>query len=184
MSSSLRRALGLWVAGMVPGLTVVGDDLANRQHRYPACAVTEITRDTRPLGCGRKDHTTRDEDTGHVDGVGRLHLEETSYRLVVSAPSDRERAGQEIVDELLTTLERAVLAADLASEPIVLTDSEAEPPVAFELDSLKLGGRQPVPVDITGEPFIHRGALSLRVTRSVPVAAPVEHVFERIHVEG
>ena len=184
MSGSLKRALGLWVASQVDGLHVVADDLANRQRRYPACTVTETAHDVRPLGCGKKDHTTRDTETGHVDSAGRLHTEETGFRLLVSAPSDREQAGEEIVAGVLATIKHAVLQANLASEPLILTDSEVEAPEDFELDSLTITGRQPVPVDISGEPFVHRGALSLRVTRTVQVAAPVEHVFEHIHVEG
>ena len=184
MTASLTRALGLWIAGQVPGLTVVADDLANRERRYPVCTVAEIAHDIRPLGCGTKDHTTRDTETGYVVGGGRLHVEDTRFRVTVSAPSDRERAGQEIVDGILATLERVVLAAALDGEPLVLTDSEADPPVTFELDSLRSAGRQPVPVDIGGEPFVYRGALSLRVARTVPVTAPVEAVIERIHVEG
>ena len=184
MNGSLKRALGLWVAGQVDGLHVVAGDLANRKRRYPVCTVAEITHGVRPLGCGKKDHTTRDMETGYVDTAGRLHTEKTGFRLLVSAPSDRERAGQEVVDGVLSALERLVLAASLESEPLILTDSESDPPETFELDGLQLTGRQPVPVDISGEPFISRGALSLRVIRTVPVAVAVEHVFERIHVEG
>ena len=184
MTASLTRALGLWVAGSVPGLTVVADDLANRDRRYPVGTLTEIARELKPLGCGRKDFATRAPETGYVDQAGRLHLEDTRFRVTVSAPSDRERAGQEIVDGVLAALERAVLTATLEGEPLVLTDSEAEPLETFELDSLRTVGRVPVPVDITSEPFVYRGALSLRVTRTVPVAAPVEAVIERIHVEG
>ena len=184
MNGSLKRALGLWVAGQVDGLHVVADDLANRQRRYPACAITETAHGVRPLGCGKKDHRTRDMETGYVDTAGRLHTEKTGFRLLVSAPSDRERAGEEVVDGVLSALERSVLAASLEGEPLILTDTEGDPPESFELDSLTLAGRQSVPVDISGEPFINRGALSLRVTRTVPVATPVEAVIERIHVEG
>ena len=184
MSGSLQRALGLWIAAQVQGLTVVADELANRERRYPVATLTEIGQDLRPLGCGRTDFTTRTPDTGYVDQAGRLHREDTRYRVTVSAPSDRERAGQEIVDELLATLERAVVTNALSGEPLVVTDTETEPPEAFELDALRTAGRQPVPVDITGEPFVYRGALSLRVVRTVPVAASVDAVIERIHVEG
>ena len=184
MNGSLKRALGLWVAGQVDGLHVVADDLANRKRRYPVCTVAEIMHGIRPLGCGKKDHTTRDTESGYVDQAGRLHMEDTRFRVTVNAPSDRERAGQEIVDGILAALERAVLAANLEGEPLVLTDTEAAPVESFELDSLTLAGRQPVPVDISGEPFVYRGALSLRVSRTVPIATPVEAVIERIHVEG
>ena len=184
MSGSLKRAVGLWLAEHVDDLVVVSDDLANRARRYPVGVLTETAHDLRPLGCGKKDFHTRTPDTGFVDEAGRLHLEDMSFRLVVSAPSDRDRAGQEIVDGILATLERAVVEAGLSSEPLVLSDTETEPPEAFELDALRSAGRQPVPVDISGEPFVYRGALSLRVSRTVPVAAPVEAVIERIHVEG
>ena len=184
MSGSLRRALGLWTAGQVDGLRIVSDELANKACRYPEGSLSEISIALKPLGCGRRDIKTRDSGTGHVDTTGKAYLETTTYRLVVSAPADREHAGQEIVDAVVATIERALLTANLNREPLVLTDTEADPPEAFELDSLKLVGRQPVPVDISGEPFVHRCALSLRVTRTVPIALPVEHVFERIHVEG
>ena len=184
MSGSLKRALGLWIAGQVDGLTVVSDELANRARRYPEGVLTEIARDLRPLGCGNKDFTTRAPSTGYVDEAGRMHLEDGRYRLTVSAPSGHERAGQEIVDGVLTNLERAVLMVGLSGEQLVLTDTETEPPEPFELDALRSAGRQPVPVDISGEPFVYRGALSLRVIRTLPIAAPVEAVIERIHVEG
>jgi len=184
MTGSLTRALGLWVAAQANGLHVVADDLANRGKHYPSCTVTETGHDVRPLGCGKKDFTTRDADTGWVETAGRMHVEETSFRLVVAAPSDRTRAGKEIVDGILAALENAVLTLRLADEPIVLTDSEATPPEAFPVASLQLAGRQPVPVDISGEPFVYRGALGLRLRRLVPVTAPVENVIERIHVEG
>jgi hypothetical protein len=184
MSGSLKRALGLWVASQVDGLHVIADELANRQRRYPACTVTETSHDVRPLGCGKKDHTTRDTETGHVDTTGRLHTENTSFRLLVSAPSNREQAGEEIVAGVVATIEQAVLAASLEGEPLILTDTETDTVESFELDGLTITGRQPVPVDISGEPFIHRGALSLRTTRTVPVATPAEAVIERIHVEG
>ena len=184
MNGSLTRALGLWVAAQVDGLHVVADDLANRGKHYPACAVTETGHDVQPLGCGKKDFTTRDPETHWVETAGRMHIAETAYRLVISAPSDRTHAGQEIVDGLLSTIENAVLALRLADAPLVLTDTEATPPEAYPVESLQLAGRQPVPVDITGEPFVYRAALGLRVRRLVPVTTPVEHVIQRIHVEG
>jgi hypothetical protein len=184
MTGSLTRALGLWVAAQVNGLHVVADDLANRDRHYPACTVTETGHDVQPLGCGKKDFTTRDADTGWVETAGRMHVEETAFRLVISAPSDRTRAGQEIVDGIAAAIENAVLALRIADAPLVLTDTEATPPDSYRVDSLQLAGRQPVPVDISGEPFVYRAALGLRLRRSVPVAATVENVIERIHVEG
>ena len=184
MNGSLTRALGLWVAAQANGLHVVADDLANRTKHYPACTVTETGHDVQPLGCGKKDFTTRDADTGWVESAGRMHVEETAFRLLVSAPSDRSRAGQEIVDGILATLENAVLTLRLGGAPLVLTDTEATPPEAYPVESLQLAGRQPGPVDISGEPFVYRAALGLRMRRLVPVTAPVEHVIQRIHVEG
>jgi hypothetical protein len=183
MSASLKRALGLWVAAQVPVLHVYADDLANTKYRYPACSVGEILRSLSPVGCGKKDFTVRHPDTGWVTASGRMHREETTYRLVVSAPAGFQQPGQETVDALLDQVEQAVLATQSDPAPVVLTDTEVDPVGAFPLEALRLAGRQPVPPDTTGEPFLNRGALSLRVIRLVPFERAVEHVMEHIHVE-
>ena len=184
---SLKRALGLWLALQVDslpgGLAVFADDLANREHAYPACTVTEIAHDVRPLGNCRKDFVTRNPVTHWVETVGRTYVDATAYRLVVSAPSDHARPGQEVVDSILATIEHAVLVLPLAGEPLVLVDTEALPPESYPIASMVFTGRQPVPPDITGEPFLYRGALSIKVARMVPVEAPVENVIQHIHVE-
>ena len=51
------------------------------------------------------------------------------------------------------------------------------------LDRMTFESTQPVPPDTTGEPFLFRGALTLRLSRTIPLEEPVEHVFEHIHVE-
>jgi len=183
MSASLKRALGLWVGAQVPGLHVHSDDLANTKYRYPACTVAEVLRSQSPVGCGKKDFTVRHPDTGWVTASGRMHREETTYRLVVNAPAGSQQPGQETVDDLIDRVEKAVLATQSDPAPVVLTDTEVDPAGAFPLEALRLAGRQPVPADISGEPFLYRGALSLRVIRLVPVERAVDHVMEHIHVE-
>lgn len=184
MSGSLKRALALWAASQVEGLHVYADDLANVKHRYPCCTLTELTHGVNPLGCGKKDFTVRDNETGFVASSGRMHAAEEIFRLTVSSPSEAERHGQEIVDGILEALESAILLTGLSSAAMLLVDSEADPPVSFRLESLKPAGRQAIAPDITGEPFLYRGALTVRLTRSIPVEQPVEHVIERIHFQG
>jgi len=184
MNGSLKRALGLWAASQVEGLHVYADDLANAKHRYPCCTVSELTHGVGPLGCGKKDFTVRDSETGFVAISGKMHQAEENFRLTVSSPSEAQRHGQEIVDGILETLESAVLLTGLSSAPLVLVDSEATPPEPFKVEGFHAAGRQAIPPDATGEPFLYRGALTMRITRNVPVEEPVEHVIERIHVQG
>jgi hypothetical protein len=173
----------MWVAAQVPGLHVHADDLANTKYRYPTCTVAEVLRSLSPVGCGKKDFTVRDSNSGWVTASGRMHREETTFRLTVSAPGGSQQPGQGTVDDLLDQVEKAVLATQSDPAPVVLTDSEADPVGTFPLEALRLAGRQPVPSDTTGEPFLYRGALSLRVIRLVPLERAVEHVMEHIHVE-
>jgi len=184
MSGSLKRALALWAASQVEGLHVYADDLANVKHRYPCCTVIELTHGVEPLGCGKKDFTVRDAGSGFVAVSGKMHKSGDSFRLTVSSPSEAQSHGQEIVDGILETLESAVLLTGLSASPLVLVDSEAVPPATYKVERLVPAGRQAIPPDATGEPFLYRGALTLRLTRSLPVEEPVEHVFERIHVNG
>jgi len=184
MSGSLKRALGLWVASQVEGLHVYADDLANANHRYPCCAVTELTHAIETLGCGKKDYTVRNPANGFATKSGKMHKAVETFRLTVSAPSDAQRPGQEIVDGILEIIETAALLTGLSYEPLALVDSEAVPPELFKVDGFHAAGRQAVPPDVTGEPFIFRGALTVRLIRSVPVEERIEHLIERIHIEG
>ena len=183
MSGSLKRALGLWVAGQVEGLHVYSDDLANTKHRYPSCTITELSHDTEAIGCGKKDYTVRDDDTGFVKSSGKMHQGETVFRLTGSAPSDEQQNGQEIVDGLLETIESSVLLTRLSSSKLMLVDTEASPHEEYPVDKLTIVSRQAIPPDISGEPFLYRGAISLKATRAVPVDKPVEHVMEHIHLQ-
>jgi len=182
MNGSLKRALALWAASQVEGLHVYADDLANVKHRYPCCTVIELTHGVEPLGCGKKDFTFRDAETGFVAVAGKMHKADESFRLTVSSPSEKQRHGQEIVDGILEAVESAVLLTALSAGPLELTDTETDPPVTFRLASLKPRGRQSIPPDITGEPFLYRGSLTLSARRMLPVELPVEHVIERIHL--
>jgi len=183
MSGSLPRALGLWMASQVAGLNVFSDELANTKHRYPACTVTELSSSQSRLGCSKRDFVCKDDDTGHVVKTGKMMVHQHSFRLVVSSPSSKEKNGQEIADVVAKNLEDAVVAAGLSFDPIVLEDSDVEPTASFKLDRMVVEDRQQVATDISGEPFLYRCALRLRVVRTVPVETSVDGVMERIHVE-
>ncbi len=182
MTASLKRAIGYWATSQVEDLHAFADDLANSKHRYPQLVVTELSHDTQPMGCGVTEYVTRDAESGAVAKIGKMGVNAVSYRLTVTAPSDRHQNGQEIVDGIVETLESAALKTWLSAGPLTLTDPDADPPAAFKLDSLKPIGRQSIPPDITGEPFLYRAALTLAARRTVPIERDVKHVIERIHV--
>jgi len=184
VSGALKRAFGLWVAAQAPGLHVYANHLANAKHSYPSCTVTELRYSLSRVGCGQRDYTVRAPDTGFVTASGKMVLAETTDRLTISAPSTKVRGGQESVDEILDRLTDAVMKTWLDREPLVLLDTETDPPTPFKLDRMTFENTQPVPPDTSGEPFLYRGALTLRVSRTIPLEEPVEHVFEHIHVEG
>lgn len=183
MSGSLKRALGLWLAAQVKGMHVYADDLANSKHRYPSCTLTELAHAIEPVGCGRTDFVRRAEETGYVCAIGKLQHSETQIRLTLGAPSAAAMHGQERVDALLDAIESSVLLTTLSTSPLLLVDSEANPPTRFGPLRIKPAGRQSVPVDTSGEPFLYRGALTLKLSFDLPIEAPVEHVIERIHLE-
>ncbi len=183
MSGSLKRAFGLWVASQVPGLHVHADDLANAKHAYPSCTVTELAYSLTQYGCGRRDFTTRDEGTGHAATSGKMVRAETTYRLTVKAPSGPPGIGQEVVDAILEQLGRAVAEAGMAWNPLQLEDSETDPVELFTVDRISMEGRQSVPPDVSGEPFLFRGALTVKLARTIPLEKPVEGVMEHIHVQ-
>ena len=183
MSGSLKRAFGLWVAAQVPGLHVHADDLANATHSYPDCIVTELTYSLTQHGCGRRDFTVRASDTGFVEASGKMLRAETTFRLTLRAPSGPQGNGQEIVDAILERLGEAVSETSMAWSPLVLEDDEADPPEVFRLDRIALEGRQALPPDVSGEPFLFRGALTVRLARTVAQALPIEGVIEHIHLQ-
>ena len=182
MTASLKRAVGYWAASQVEGLHAYADDLANDKHRYPSVVVTELTHDTKSMGCGKTEYVVRDTESGFVSRTGKMGVVETNYRLTITAPSDRENNGQEIVDEILETLESAALMTWLSAGPLELIDPDCDPQEVFLLDSLKPVNRQSIPPDITGEPFLYRAALTLSVRRYKAIERPVENVIERINL--
>lgn len=183
MSGSLKRAFGLWVASQVPGLHVHADDLANEDHSHPSCTVTELSYSLSRMGCGRRDFTIRDEETGYVASSGKLVRAETTYRLTLKAPSGTEGRGQEIVDAILDQLGRVIVEAGMSWEPLQLEDSGSDPVESFTLDRVSMEGRQSVAPDVSGEPFLFRGALTVKLGRTIPLEKPVEGVMEHIHVQ-
>ena len=183
MSGSLKRAFGLWVAAQVPGLHVHADGLANVSSAYPACTVTELAHSLTRYGCGRRDFTERDPDSGDVVASGKLVRAETTYRLTLQAPSGPHGNGQEIVDAVLERLGEAVDEANLAWSPLVLEDTETDPPEVFRLDRIAIEGWLALPPDVSGEPFLYRGSFSVRLARTVALTLPVEGIIEHIHLQ-
>ena len=184
MSGSLKRAFGLWIASQVAGLHVYADDLANAEDKYPACTVTELEYSLSRVGCGKRDFQVRDEDTGCVTESGKVLRAETTYRLTVKAPSNEDGNGQEQVDTVVEQLAVAVMVVGLERGQFVLEDTGTDPVTSFPVERIAVDGRQAVPADVSGEPFLYRGALTVTLARLVPLAMPVEHVMERIHVEA
>lgn len=182
MSGSVKRALGLWLHSQVPALTPYADDLANRQYVYPAGILFELSHSSQPMAVGRRVPFTRSEE-GHVLTVGRLHVFDETFRLTIRSPSTSTKSGQEVVDEISDLVEQAVLAEKSKVGQTVLEDTEASPSVAFPLQTFDVIGRVGLAPAIDGEPVLFQAAVTVRLTRLVPVAVPVEAVIENIIVE-
>ena len=180
---SLRRALGCWIGGLIDGLHVYSDDLANGEHKYPCCVVEELDRRVAPLGCGLKDHVTRaPAGVAAVTRAGRTFVEKSSFRVTFTAPSTAASHGQELVDYLVDHLGNEILLQKLGGDyPMVLVDQEVSPVAAFPLESLIELGRQAIPPDITGEPFLYRHAITIQLTRHLAVQKDVTTVIVNIH---
>ncbi len=129
MSGSFKRAIGHWAVSQIETLHAYADDLANARHRYPAVVVTELTHDTKSMGCGKTEYVVRDTESGFVSRTGKMSIVETNYRLTITAPSDRENNGQEIVDDILETLESAALMTWLSAGLLELIDPGCDHPV-------------------------------------------------------
>ena len=183
MSGSLQRAFGLWIADQVAGLHVCADDLANKKKTYPVCTVTELTHSLNWLGTGRRDIVTRDEETGYVETSGKMAREERVIRLLVQAPSPKTANGQPVVDTILSSIEQAIKQTSMAWDQIQIVDSEVDPAEVFYLDRMMSEGRAAVAPDVSGEPFLFRGALSVKIARTIALEKPVDGVIERIHLE-
>ena len=93
MSGSMKRALGQWIASLVPDLHPYASDLANTGHRYPSLVVSELLHDIKPLGCGIRVYSQRDQVTGQVNAKGRLHALTTRYRITIASPSEASGHG-------------------------------------------------------------------------------------------
>lgn len=185
MSASVKRAFGLWIASQVPGLKVRADEIANRRKKsYPVCTLTELTHSLTWLGTGRRDLVTRNEETGFVETSGKLAREERVFRLLVKAPDTKaDGSGQSKVDAILNQLERLIKQTSMTWEQVQIEDTEAETPEIFYIDRMMPEGQAAVAPDVSGEPFLYRGALSVRIARTIALEKPVDGVIERIHLE-
>jgi len=182
MSGSLQRALGLWLATKVPALSVFADDLANRQNVYPEGVLMVLSHYVTPIGVGRRSPMTRSE-AGAVVTVGRLYQVEDTLRLTIRSPSTSTKAGQQVVDEISDLVEQAVLAEKSRVGQTVLDDTGAAPAVGFPLQTFDVVGKVQLGSAADGEPTLFQSAVTLRLTRLMPVEVPVEAVIENIIVE-
>ena len=183
MSGSMKRALGQWIVSLVPDVHPFASDLANARHQYPSLVVSGLQHDIKPLGCGTRVYSQRDQGTGQVTAKGTLHALTIRYRIMIASPSEASAHGQEIVESLMARLEAAILQRSMDPELIVLTDTGTDPPQYVPLEALVITGRSEVAPDISAEPFIYRAAMTLSLRRLIATEQPVEHVIEQIHLQ-
>jgi len=184
MSGSLKRAFGLWVASKVSGLHVYADDLANVAHKFPACSVTELAHSTSKFGCGRRDFEARAEDTGHVSLFGKMLRDDTTFRLTIKIPSGPNGSGQERVESMIEQLGLDVTEAGMLWVALDMVDTATTPNTTFPIDHISVEGRQSLSPDVSSEPFLFQGALTVKISRTLALAKPVENVIERIHLDS
>jgi len=184
MSGSLKRAFGLWVASKVSGLHVYANDLANVVQKFPACSVTELAHSTEKFGCGRRDFEDRDTETGHVSAFGKMLRADTTFRLIVKIPSGPNGSGQESVDSIIEQLGLDVTEAGMLWAALDMVDTATTPNTTFPIDHISVEGRQSLSPDVSSEPFLFQGALTIKITRTLALAKSVENVIERIHLDS
>lgn len=175
----LKRAIAGLITAAIPELFAFGDELANRQKRYPELLIVEIDSERRPFGAGREAHVVRSPE-GTLTARGRMVAEHIDLRLTLSAPGDSERNGSEIVADLARSVTAALEALIHERPRRVVTD-----PVTGEdqhVVGLRILGTQDLPPDFGGEPFLYRKAITIRVRRQEAQERPVEHTIDRIDI--
>ena len=178
MSGSLLRALGCKVVELSPGLHVFRSPLANRRRRYPACYLDVVENLFYPGGCGKRQVQEHDPDTGWAVKSGNIFRHEMSVRLTLASPDTPDAPGQDIADALADRLNRDIAALPLQGAELTLVDSGVDPAESFPLDWLKAADRAEIPADTSGEPFIHRAALTIKLARFTPRLVTVESNIE------
>ena len=175
---SLTRAIAHLVD---QGLDVrcFADEVANKDHMYPWIEVAEIDRDKGLLGCGPEDYVETDQTSGNKTSV-KILVDATSIRFTVHAASTAEKNGGEIVGQLLDGVERLLESIKRGKEAVTVVD-----PVTGEdqhVTGLSFVGRNPLPVDTGGEPFVYRGAVTYRFTHREYRRRDVDHTIERVEL--
>lgn len=175
----LKRALAGMIQAAIPELNAFGDELANREKRYPELVILEIDSERKPFGCGGEAHVVRTPE-GVLAARGRLVEESVDLRLTLSAPNDRELSGAEIVAGLTRRIGN-MIDEIVHERPLrrVVDPVTGEDPCVTGLRTL---GTNDLPPDFTGEPFLFKKAITIRVRYQQAYERPVEHRIERIDV--
>ena len=178
-AAHLKRAIAGMIQAVIPELNAFGDELANREKRYPELVIVEIDSDRKPFGCGGEAHVVRTPE-GVLAARGRLVEESADFRLTLSAPNDREHSGAEIVASLTRRI--GELIDEIVHERPL---RHVVDPVTGEdqrVIGLRTLGTNDLPPDFTGEPFLFRKAITIRVRFQQAYERPVEHRIDRIDV--
>lgn len=178
-TTHLKRAIAGMIQAVIPDLHAFGDELANREKRYPELIVLEIDSDRRPFGCGGETHVVR-STAGTLEARGRLVEESADLRLTISSPGTREVSGAEHVAALARRIE-GLFDAIVHEQPI----RKVIDPVTGadqQVTGIRTLGTNDVPPDFSGEPFLYRKAITIRVRYQQVYERPVEHRIDRIDV--
>ena len=183
MSRTMKRALGIWIESKIGCPVVAGwQAKATNPPTYPLAILVDLAYTNEPLGCGKRDHTTRNAGTDFVETSGRFFRATADYRLQVYAVGTTTATGRAIVDAKLDLLEAAIMALQTQRTPITMTDSEASPAVTISVESLSLAGRSTPPDDTSGVPVVYSSAQTIRMIRLLRSTQNVEGVIQQIHM--
>lgn len=179
-NGTLKTALALWIASLLPGVLVIGTRAANRKGRYPECLVTMVSCDSPqfvglPLGTA-----SRRDEHGVVMAEVKTYTETSHYRLTFRAIDTQTETGQKKVELLRETVKAAVMALSETDSDVAITlrDSECTPAEDFEIDSIDKETEQDLPPEVEQEPFIYQCTLTLRLERTCETERRVVHTFQ------
>ena len=154
------------------------DDLANKDKVYPWIEPAEIDKDKKLLGCGPEDYVQKGQ-AGKQASV-KVLIDQTTIRFTVHAASTAEKNGGEIADEILDRIEALFESVKRGKEPVAVID-----PVTNEdqhVTGLAFAGRNPLPPDTAGEPFVYGGSATYRFTHRKYRRRDIDHAIQRVEI--
>jgi hypothetical protein len=183
MSKVMKRALGIWIESKIGCPVVAGwQAKATTPPTYPFAILVDLGYSNEPLGCGKRDHVTRNAVTDFVETSGRFFRATADYRLQVYAIGTSSSSGRAVADAKLDLLEAAIMDLQAQRTPITMTDSEASPAVTLSLEAISMTGRSTPPDDTSGVPVVYSSAQTIRMIRLLRSAQNVEGVIQQIHM--